>query len=120
MTCISDILKGKDEHIRKNLCRKRVNKEKKTALRGNASLKIDQAGAPKDICKTLIKPIIVNGLNYNLAEKLMQEEKVNYIQKGERKMYLKFHKPVNNTGDTLHLHLMKRDWVVMNRQPTLH
>ena len=64
--------------------------------------------------------MIVNSLNYNLAEKLIQEKKVNYIQKGERKISLKFHKPVNDIGDILHLHLMKRDWVVMNRQPTLH
>ena len=53
--------------------------------------------------------MIVNSLNYNLAEKLMQEKKVNYIQKGELKIPLKFHKPVNDIQDILHLHLMKRD-----------
>ena len=31
-----------------------------------------------------------------------------------------FHKPVIDTGDILQMHLMKGDWVVMNRQPTLH
>ena len=64
--------------------------------------------------------MVVNRLNYDLAEKLIREEKVNYIQKGERKISLKFHKPMIDIGDILHVHLMKGDWVVMNRQPTLH
>ena len=45
---------------------------------------------------------------------------VNYIKKGERKVSLKFHKPVSDIGDILHVHLMKGNWVVMNRHPTLH
>ena len=40
-------------------------------LGGNASLKIDQMGVPKDICKALTKSMVVNSLNYNLAEKLI-------------------------------------------------
>ena len=60
--------------------------------------------------------MVVNSLNYDLAEKLIQEKKVNYVQKGERKTSLKFHRH----GDILHVHLMKGDWVVVNRQPTLH
>ena len=52
-------------------------------LGGNASLKIDQVGIPEDICKFLTKLMIVNSLNYNLAEKLIREKKANYVQKGE-------------------------------------
>ena len=89
-------------------------------LGGDASLKIDQVGIPKDICKVLTKTMVVNSLNYGLAEKLIREKKVNYVQKGERKISLKFHRPVIYIGDILHVHLMKSDWVVMNRQPTLH
>ena len=85
-------------------------------LGGNASLKIDQAGIPKDICKVLTKPMVVNSLKYNLAEKLIREKKVNYVQNGEQRISLKFHKPMIDIGDIL----MKGDWVVMNRQPTLH
>ena len=80
---ISDILRGKGGHIRKHLCRKRVNQGARTVLGGNASFKIDQVGIPTDICKTLTKPMIVNSLNYDLAEKLIREKKVNYIQKGK-------------------------------------
>ena len=89
-------------------------------LGGNASLSIDQVRVPKDICKVLTNPMVVNSLNYDLAEKLIREKKVNYIQKGERKISLKFHNLVIDIGDILHVHLMEGDWVVMNRQPTLH
>ena len=33
---------------------------------------------------------------------------------------MKFHKPVIDIGDILHVHIMEGDWVVMNRQPILH
>ena len=62
----------------------------------------------------------VNSLNYDLAEKLIRKNKVNCAQKGERKISLKFHRPVIDIGDILHVHLMKGDWMVMNRQTTLH
>ena len=45
-------------------------------LGGNVSLKIDQVGIPKDICKVLTKPMVVNSLNYDLAEQLIQEKKL--------------------------------------------
>ena len=75
----------------------------------NASLRIDQVGIPKYIYKALSKPMVVNSLNYSLAEKLIREKKVNYIQKGEQKISLKFHKTVIDIGDILHVHLMKGD-----------
>ena len=52
-------------------------------LGGDASLKIDQVVIPKDICKALTKPMLLNSLHYDLAEKLIREKKVNYIQEGE-------------------------------------
>ena len=62
--------------------------------------------------------MVVNSLNYDLEKNFILEEKVNYIQKGERKNSLKFHKPVIDLGDILHVHLMKWDLVVMNRSPS--
>ena len=87
---------------------------------GDPSLKINQVGISKDICKILTKPMIVNSLNYGLAEKLIREKKVNHIQKGEQKFSLKFHNPEIDLGDILQVHLMKGYWMVINRQPTLH
>ena len=81
---------------------------KRTVVGADASLKINQVGIPKD------------SLKHNLAEKLIREKKVNYIQKGERKISLKFHKPVIDIGDILYVNVMKGDCVVMNGQPTLH
>ena len=84
------------------------------------SLRFDQVGIPKDICKALTNPMVVNSLNFGLTEKLIREKKINYVQKGERKISLKFHKPTINIGNILHVHLIKGGWVVMNRQPNLH
>ena len=61
--------------------------------------------------------MVVDSLNYNLVEKLIWGKKVNCIQKGEQKISLKFHKPVIDIGDILHV---QGDWVVMNRQRTPH
>ena len=117
---ISDILRRKSGHIRKHLCGKRVNQEARTVLGVAISLKIDQVGISKDIYRALTKPMVVNSWNYNLAEKLIREKSVNYVKKGERKISLKFHMPVIVIGDILYVHLIKGDWVVMKRQPTLH
>ena len=73
---INDILRRKNGHIRKHLCGKRANQGARTVLGGDVSLKIDQVGIPKDICKALIKLMLVNSLNYDLAEKLIREKKV--------------------------------------------
>ena len=89
-------------------------------LGGKPSLKIDQIGTPKDICKVLTKPMVVNSLNYGLAEKPIRGKKGKLYSKRRTKISLKFHKPVIDVGDILHVHLIKEDWVVRNRQPILH
>ena len=117
---ISDILKRKDGYIRKYLRGKRVNQGASTVLGGNSSLKINQVGIPKDICKVVMKSMVVNSLNYCLVEKLIREKKVNYVQTVEQKIFLKFHRPLIDIGDILHVYLMKGEWFVINRQPTIH
>ena len=64
--------------------------------------------------------MVVNVLNYDLVEKFIREKKVNYIQKGEQKIPLKFDRSVIVIADILYVHLMKRNWVVMHRQLTIH
>ena len=78
---ISDILRRKGGHIRKHLCRKRVNQGERTVLGGDVFLRNDQVEIPKDICKVLTKLMVVNSLNYGLAKKLIGVKKVNYVQK---------------------------------------
>ena len=60
----------------------------RTVLGSDASLKIDQVGIPKDICKTLKKPMVVNSLNYDLAEKLIREKKGKlYSKRGTKNLF---------------------------------
>ena len=74
---IDEILRGKRGRIRKHLCRKRANQGARTVLGDHASLKIDQVGIPKDISEALTKSMIVNSSNYDLAEKLIREKRLN-------------------------------------------
>ena len=53
--------------------------------------------------------MVVNSLNYDLAEKIIWEIKVNYVQKGEQKIFLKFYRQVIDIENILHVHLMKGD-----------
>ena len=53
--------------------------------------------------------MVVNSLNYDLAEKIIWEIKVNFVQKGEQKIFLKFYRQVIDIGNILHVHLMKGD-----------
>ena len=114
---ISDTLKRKGGHIRKHLCRKRVNQGARTVLGGNASLKIDQIGIPKG--KMLTKPMVINNLNYDRRKTDLRQKGKLYSKRRTKNLF-----EVSQTridiGDILHMHLMKGDWVVMNRQPTLH
>ena len=70
---------------------KKVNQGARTVLGGNPSLKIDQIGILRDVFKALTKSMVANSLNYDLAERLIREKYVNYIQKREQKFSLKFH-----------------------------
>ena len=53
---------------------KKVNQGARTVLGGNPSLKIDQIGIFKDVFKALTKSMVANSLNYDLAERLIQEK----------------------------------------------
>ena len=86
-------------------------------VRGNASLKIDQIGIPKG--KMLTKPMVVNNLNYD-SRKTDLRQKGKLYSKRRTKNLFEVSQTRIDIGYILHMHLMKGDWVVMNRQPTLH
>ena len=117
---IKGLLGRKQGLIRKYLSGKRANQGSRTVIGGDTTLKIDEVGVPLEVCKILTKPLTVNSLNFELISGFMRDKKVNYLQKGDRKISLKFCTPQLEIGDKAHVQLMKGDWVVMNRQPSLH
>ena len=84
---ISDILKRKDRHIKKHLCGEYVNQGVRTVLGGDASLKIDQVGIPKNICKTLTKPMVINSLNYDQQKNLSEKKGKLYSKRRMKNLF---------------------------------
>ena len=118
---IKRMLGQKQGLIRKYLSSKRANQGARTVIGGDTTLKVDQVGVPLEVCKVLTKPVIVTSLNFEVVSKFMKAGKVNYLQKGDRKISLKFcTSPEIEIGDVAHVQLMYGDWVVMNRQLTPH
>ena len=120
LTCIKGMLGRKQDLIRNHLSGKRANQGAKAVIGGDTSLKVDQVGVPEDVSKVLTKPVRITSLNYEEMTNLVKRGKFNHPQKGNRKISLKFCALTIDIGDVAHVKLTFGDWVVLNRQPTLH
>ncbi|KAL5518423.1 RPO21_1 [Sanghuangporus vaninii] len=87
-------LKGKEGRLRGNLMGKRVDFSARTVITGDPNLELDEVGVPKSIAMTLTYPERVTP--YNIA----------YLQE----LY----------GWVVERHLKNGDYVLFNRQPSLH
>ena len=118
---IKGMLGRKQGLIRKYLSGKPANQGARTVIGRDIMLKVDQVGVPLEVCKVLTKLVIITSLTFEVVSKFMKAGKINYLQKGDRKISLKFcTSPEIEIGDVAHVQLMYGDWVVINRQPTLH
>ena len=126
---------GKEGRFRSGLMGKRVDLSGRTVITPNPDLSIDQLGLPKEIAMNLPYPELVTKYNINHLTELVHRGADNYpgaksvLLKGKkyslasvafkteesRKERLKL-----SYGDTVYRHLMDGDWVLFNRQPTLH
>ena len=114
------MLGRKQGFIRKHLSGKRANQGARTVIGGDTSLKVNQVGVPEDVCKVLTKPVRITSLNYEEVTNLVRRGKVSHLQKGNRKISLKFCTPAIDIGDIVHVQLTFGEWVVLNSPPTLH
>ncbi len=121
-------LGGKDGRVRGNLMGKRVDFSARTVITADPNLSIDQVGVPRAIAINLTKPEVVNNFN---REKLMTFVKngpdtypgAKYIIKtGGSKMDIRYTKNITSleNGWIVERHLMDRDIILFNRQPSLH
>jgi DNA-directed RNA polymerase II subunit RPB1 len=136
---IKDRLTGKKGRLRGNLSGKRVDQAGRTVVGPDASHDIYQLGVPSSIMRTLTFPENVNDRNKaELAESIVHgagahrgaltvrqsggdtsDEKVLHISlldlQGRRALAASL-----QTGWTVERHLRDGDWVLFNRQPSLH
>ncbi len=122
-------LKGKEGRIRGNIMGKRVNYSARSVISPDPNIQIDELGVPMKIAMNMTFPEIVNVYNKDFLNTLVENgpEKhpgAKYIIKenGNRLdlRYIKKDKINLEYGDVVERHIIDRDIVLFNRQPSLH
>lgn len=130
---LSDRLKKKDGRIRGNLNAKRVDQSARSVITPDPFISVDQLGIPIKVAINLTFPEVVNKYNIDKMRELVKTGPDNwpgakYIRKGGENGSTLNIKYGNKTelaqklryGDVVHRHLMNDDYVLFNRQPSLH
>ena len=122
-------LNGKGGRVRGNLMGKRVDYSARSVITPDPNLSIRQLGIPLKIAKNITKPIMVNDNNKNFLLKLIQNgpdvhpgAKILEKSTGENisLKYVDRNSITLKNGDIVHRHMMDGDYILFNRQPTLH
>ena len=132
---ISDRIKGKQGRVRSNLMGKRVDFSARTVITSDPYIDIDQVGVPMKIAMELTIPEEVTPYNIRYLTGLVKNGRdiypganfvlrVNYRDGRPeiQKIDLKYRKKAIrlNLGDIVERHCIDGDFVLFNRQPTLH
>ncbi|KAL4480822.1 hypothetical protein ABPG72_001691 [Tetrahymena utriculariae] len=132
----SQRLKGKEGRFRQNLMGKRVDFSARSVISPDANLWLDELGVPRSIADSLTVPEIVNQQNINRIRELWKQGKIKSIMKpnrekqiyeaydaiicsGDRQADDNFDMHVND-GVIIERALQNGDFVLFNRQPSLH
>tara|TARA_Y100000817_G_scaffold175199_1_gene136826 strand:+ start:4024 stop:8607 length:4584 start_codon:yes stop_codon:yes gene_type:complete len=128
LKAIRQRLKGKDGRIRNNLMGKRVDFSGRSVITPDPNIELDELGVPFTIAKNLTYPEIINDYNREKMTELLDNGVNQYpgvkmvVQNGIKKTITErniLDIELNN-GDIVHRHLMDGDYVLFNRQPSLH
>ena len=125
-------LKGKQGRFRGNLSGKRVNFSGRTVISPDPNLGVDEVAVPLHVCRILTFPERVNDANLqrlraavkNGPHKYPGAEFVESVKEA-RMRNLRFANCKAwgdrlSIGDIVHRHLVDGDYVLFNRQPSLH
>jgi len=124
-------VKAKDGRVRGNLMGKRVDGSARSVITADPYLSMDQLGVPLKIAMNLTYPELVTNFNRAEMTQLIRNGPNIYPgAKSYKKKNQKFKKNLKhgmqnidfnlNPGDIVYRHLMDNDWVLFNRQPSLH
>lgn len=124
-------LKGKTGRFRGNLCGKRVDFSGRTVISPDPNLQIDQVGVPIHMAKLLTYPERVTLLNMSFLKKMILNGPDVYpganfvITQDGNKIYLGFTNKKKvcdelKVGDVVERHVISKDVILFNRQPSLH
>jgi DNA-directed RNA polymerase II subunit RPB1 len=124
-------LKAKEGRIRGNLMGKRVNFSARSVITPDPNISIDELGVPLKIAMNLTFPEVVNDHNIEgLQEKVDNGPDVypgaRYVRRVSTGMTVRLNRDmargsiVLEHGDVVERHLVDGDYVLFNRQPSLH
>jgi DNA-directed RNA polymerase II subunit RPB1 len=132
---VSERLKGKPGRIRGNLMGKRQNYCARSVITCDPNLSIDEVGIPLKVAKNLTVPEIVTPQNIEHLSNLIRNGDsiypgANFVTKQTtvngktvtQRVDLRIRKKAIklNFGDIVDRHLVDGDYVLFNRQPSLH
>lgn len=125
-------LKGKEGRIRGNLMGKRVNFSSRTVITPDPIIDLDELGVPKKIAIQLTRPEKVTAMNITRLKgcirngcKIYPGARAVYKSKNNKTISLNHIDRVQfaqllEIGDIVIRHITNGDWVLFNRQPSLH
>jgi DNA-directed RNA polymerase II subunit RPB1 len=121
-------ISGKEGRIRGNLMGKRVDFSARTVISPDPNLQLDQLGVPRSVAGNLTFPETVTKLNKDQLEALVRKDTpwtwpgAKYVIKKNGESYdLRYAKEINlEYGDVVERHIIDGDYVLFNRQPSLH
>jgi DNA-directed RNA polymerase II subunit RPB1 len=128
---LAERLKSKEGRIRGNLMGKRVDFSARSVITPDPRIGIDELGVPIKIAMNLTFPEVVNKYNKIKLTELVKNGPDHYpgakhvrkVKEGNRTIRLKNIDRTNVTleeGDVVERHMLDGDYVLFNRQPSLH
>ncbi|KAL2271047.1 hypothetical protein VTJ83DRAFT_418 [Remersonia thermophila] len=123
-------LKGKEGRLRGNLMGKRVDFSARTVITGDANISLDEVGVPRSIARTLTYPETVTPYNIAKLTKYVQNGPNEHpgarfvVRSDGTRMDLRHYRRATTIqleyGWKVERHLMDGDYIIFNRQPSLH
>ena len=124
-------LKGKEGRVRGNLMGKRVDYSARSVISPDPNLQVDELGVPLSIAMNLTFPEVVTDLNIDRLKQLVSNGPTKYpgakmIKSNDGKTVIDLRYCKNTTDEHLEKgyiverHMQNGDYVIFNRQPSLH
>ena len=125
---IRDRISSKEGRIRGNLMGKRVDFSARTVISPDPNLALDELGVPRTVAANLTFPEQVTQRNHEFLTNLVKKPTpwswpgAKYIKKKTGEVFdLRIAREINlEVGDIVERHIMDGDYVLFNRQPSLH
>jgi len=125
---IRDRISSKEGRIRGNLMGKRVDFSARTVISPDPNLALDELGVPRSLAANLTFPEQVTQRNHEFLTNLVKKVTpwswpgAKYVKKKTGEVFdLRIAREINlEIGDIVERHIMDGDYVLFNRQPSLH